>query len=97
MRAPVGERRTKMTTKTVNANLFEQCVYLRPDGHPQCTDLAGKAVRLEYASGHALEQHWQTADRILWKGVAGPLTGYAQAERYRRPHAGSGAHDVGRV
>jgi hypothetical protein len=69
----------KTTPKTYveNINLFQD------KGHPLSNDLAGKAVRLEYNSGHTLEQHWQTEERVLWKGVEGTLAGYTQCEYYR--------------
>lgn len=52
------------------------------DGYPQTDKLVGRAVSLIYASGHTLEQHWQTSDCILWKATSGPLEGYTQKERY---------------
>ena len=36
---------------------------LHSDGYPPTDKLAGRAVRLDYASGHTLEQHWQTENR----------------------------------
>lgn len=65
-----------MTKCVLNLNLHD-------DGYPQTDELAGNAVRLEYASGHTLEQHWQTDSRIKWKGVVGSLEGYDQYETYR--------------
>lgn len=56
--------------------------HLRKDGHSLTEELAARAVRLEYASGHVLEQHWQTANRVLWKGVDGGLAGYEQVDHY---------------
>ena len=63
---------------------------LHADGYAQTSVLAGRAVSLEYASGHTLEQHWQTQDRIKWKGVAGSLAGYSQYETYRAFEIASG-------
>jgi len=54
-----------------------------PDGYPLSGDLSGRAVRLNYCSGHTLEQHWQTENRVLWKGVNGDLEGYVQVDCYR--------------
>ena len=62
-------------TCTRNLNLLS-------DGYSSTDKLVGRAVRLTYASGHTLEQHWQTAERIKWKGVSGALAGYAQTESY---------------
>ncbi|WP_448950042.1 MoaF-related domain-containing protein [Labrys neptuniae] len=50
--------------------------------HPRTDDLTGKSVRLTYASGHVLEQHWKPNNTVLWRGVSGPLTGYEQTETY---------------
>lgn len=58
-------------------------INLHPQGHGLTEELAGRAVRLHYQSGHVLEQHWQTADQVLWKGVEGALTGHQQTESYR--------------
>ena len=52
------------------------------DGYPKTETLVGRAVSLTYASGHTLEQHWQTAERIKWKATSGPLEGYEQTENY---------------
>lgn len=51
-------------------------------GYPVTDKLAGRAVSLSYASGHTLEQHWQSDDRIKWKATSGPLEGHEQSERY---------------
>ena len=51
---------------------YVEKISLNPQGHPLSDDLAGKAVRLEYSSGHILEQHWQTSNKVLWRGVSGP-------------------------
>ena len=45
-------------------------------------DLTGKAVSLNYSSGHVLEQHWQKPNTVLWKGIAGSLAGYTQTEYF---------------
>lgn len=60
------------------------------NGFPKAQGLVGRAISLEYASGHTLEQHWQTEDRILWKGTAGPLAGYSQIESYMAFEVSSG-------
>lgn len=58
-------------------------INLSQSGHPLTDDLAGKAVRLNYQSGHVLEQHWQRKDRVFWKGIEGTLEGHSQTETYR--------------
>ncbi|MDJ0926111.1 MAG: MoaF C-terminal domain-containing protein [Gammaproteobacteria bacterium] len=61
---------------------FLQELSLDPAGHELTSDLSGRAVRITYHSGHTLEQHWQTANKILWKAVDGELAGYEQTENY---------------
>ena len=67
---------TNMRPWIENYNLHE-------NGHKLTDELVGKAVRLNYKSGHVLEQHWQTASQVLWKGISGGLNGYSQAEHYK--------------
>lgn len=55
---------------------------LLSDGYPSTDKLVGRAASLAYASGHTPEQHWQTSERIKWKGVSGALAGYAQTENH---------------
>ena len=69
--------------KTSVPKTYVEKISLNPQGHPLSDDLAGKAVRLEYSSGHILEQHWQTSNKVLWRGVSGLLEGYEQTEYYR--------------
>jgi len=70
-----------MNTNTVKKTWVEN-YHLSPDGHPLTGELAGKAVRLHYKSGHVLEQHWQTDHCILWKGISGGLDGHTQTQEY---------------
>ena len=65
-----------------NSGLCDENINLLPQGHSLTEDLAGKAVRLHYGSGHVLEQHWQTESQMLWKGIEGALQGHQQIEKY---------------
>lgn len=62
---------------------YVENINISQGGHPLTAELSGKAVRLDYQSGHVLEQHWQTDKQVLWKGVEGDLAGYSQTENYR--------------
>lgn len=73
-RYPVAKPLPKSYVENINLN---------SQGHPLSDNLAGKAVRLEYRSGHILEQHWQASNKVLWKSISGPLEGYQQSEYYR--------------
>jgi len=66
-----------------NQNSWIENYNFRKNGHEITDELVGKAVRLHYKSGHILEQHWQTTDRVLWKGIAGGLDGHNQLESYK--------------
>jgi hypothetical protein len=55
---------------------------MQVDGFAMSETLVGRAVSLTYVSGHTLEQHWQSAERIKWKTTFGPLEGYEQTESY---------------
>ena len=71
------------TSNNQNPGAYLQESCLDPAGHELTSDLSGKAVRITYHSGHTLEQHWQSENRILWKAVAGDLDGYEQSEIYQ--------------
>lgn len=61
----------------------ENRAYLRRCGHPLTQELTGQAVRLEYGSGQVMEQHWQTDNLLLWKGIGGNLEGYERVDYYQ--------------